>query len=126
MNISKKQQPRFWTLWRNSGAIGNSMPPNTLVVVDTGDYEDLVEGGYTSIYSVQSCNVSRKKGTLEYETRGFPNVPSFSEKPPSPGYLASLPRAGRIRRLHIKTMTRITDEELGELYWRGVNVQILR
>lgn len=101
------------------------MAKNTIVLRATGNYQDLVEGGMTSIYDVVECDIDEEKGMLEYETRGFPSTPSFTGKPPSLEYLQSIPEVGRISKRGVSKMDIIYDEEVAELRERGVIVTIL-
>lgn len=50
---------------------------NQLIVRDTGDFEDVAEGGSTRIYSMVNCSVDLEKGTMEFERRNFPACPVF-------------------------------------------------
>ncbi len=102
------------------------MKRDIIILRNTGDYENVVEGGYTSIYEILRCKVSEERSALQYETRGFPSVPSFSDTPPSQEYLQSIPRAGTVSTRCVSDMDILHDEEVEELRQRGVRIRILR
>ncbi len=87
-----------------------TLEKNTIILRDTGDYQDLVEGGVTSIYEVVECNIDGEKRMLEYVTRGFPSIPSFTDEPPSPEYLQTIPKVGQVSRRDVSEMDRVYDE----------------
>lgn len=127
MNQSKRKQTRWWITWFLRGS-SKSIPfvANLIVVKDAHDAENDFEGGYDWKYTVIYCNVDEEMGTLEYETRGFPPVPNFSETPPSEAYVASIPRAGSITRVHVRTMQTLLWSEIEELREKGVRVEVRR
>lgn len=47
---------------------------NELIVEGPIDYEDLLEGGFTYIWRVVSCDVEESKCNLEYENRPIPTA----------------------------------------------------
>ena len=98
---------------------------NEIILKDTGDAENLVEGGYDSIYQIISCDVDEEKGTLEYENRSFPSVPNFTGKSPSPEYLATIPTPGKIHQHHVRSMKTLRSSEIEEIQDRGVKITII-
>lgn len=99
---------------------------NRIILRDTGDYENVVEGGLTSIFEVLRCNVDCESGILEYETRAFPSVPSYvniaETKHDHPRLVL---QAGRVHHRHVSSLDRLNDEEVEELRGQGIRIRIL-
>jgi hypothetical protein len=83
-----------------------------LVVKATGDYDNVVEGGYTQRYRVLMMNVPVEKRKLVYNSRSF-SCPGFPNQLPGPH--------GSITR-DLNDMREVFDEELSELRRRGIEI----
>jgi hypothetical protein len=91
-----------------------------VVVWDTGDSENVLEGGYTSIFSVLLSDVEEEKGLLTYDTVSFSSVALGNYQQNLGITPAEVPRGPHVR--HINNMRTIYDEECEELTDRGVCV----
>ncbi len=99
---------------------------NRIIVRDTGDYENVLEGGYTSIHEVLRCKVDCESGILEYETVAFPSFPSFVNTAVTKDDSSRLAlQAGRVHHRHVSSMERLNDEEIEELRSQGIKIRIL-
>lgn len=91
-----------------------------VVVWDTGDSENVLEGGYTRIFDVLLSDVGEEKGLLTYDTVSFSSVALGNYQKNLGITPAEVPRGPHSR--HINNMGIIYDEECEELTDRGVFV----
>jgi hypothetical protein len=82
-----------------------------VVVRETGDADNVVEGGYNFRHKIITHNITGENGIFEYVTRIFPSGVVDTGKPP--------------RTDHIQNMTLLMDDEIALLRDRGVQVKIL-
>ena len=94
-----------------------------VVIQDTGDMVDAVEGGFDTIYEVLFADVAGELGELTYSTRSFasPALASFQH---SLG-ITPAPKPSGWHVHHINNMNTIYDDERDELIDRGITVIIL-
>lgn len=113
--------------WRLDCAYGSTVyslgDENIFIVRDTGDYDNDVEGGYTSIYSVIFSNVAEDKSMFTYDVRSFPIPPCYTRKLKPGENEPYVPRGPVFT--DANKMRRVYDEELSELSDRGVRVAII-
>ncbi len=91
-----------------------------VVVRDTGDSDNALEGGYTRIHEVLFSYVDEEKGLLTYDTLSFSSVALGNYQKNLGITPAEVPRGPHSR--HINNMGIIHDEECEELTGRGVYV----
>lgn len=91
-----------------------------VVVWDTGDSDNAIEGGYTRIHEVLFSYVGEEKGLLTYDTLSFSSVALGNYQTNLGITPAEVPRGSHSR--HINNMGIIHDEECEELTDRGVCV----
>ncbi len=88
-------------------------------LMDTGGREDMVEGGYDTVWRITGFGMGRETGELTYDRRG----PSFPDNA-NPELVASMakemPRGPIVH--HIFTLDTITDDVVDELRDRGVKI----
>lgn len=82
-----------------------------VVVRETGDADNVIEGGYNYHHEIIEHNISGENGVFEYDRRTFPSGAIDHSKPTSKN--------------HIKSMTILMDDEIALLRERGVQVKIL-
>lgn len=88
-----------------------SLTGEYVIVRETGDADNVVEGGYNYHHEIVEHNISGENGVFEYDTRVFPSGAIDTNKPP--------------RRDCIHNMNILMDDEIALLRERGVQVKIL-
>lgn len=98
------------------------MSQNKIVVEGPVDYENAVEG-LNLLYDVKSCDVDVEKGTLVWNRVIFPIIPvptgcNIADFAPLVSYRNPTTN-------HVSSMQRVSDDVLGLLRDRGVQVVII-
>ncbi len=87
---------------------------------DTGDQDNMVEGGYCTVFEIMGFGMSYGTGQLSYRRVG-PSFPNNTNPDLVQSMAIAIPQKPIVH--HIFTLERITDDVVEELRTRGVEIK---